>query len=106
MLKRVLVKINVIVVVVRIGEELVIDGEHPGCGHIAFRKEQAFRLGCHHDAVTLKAEVLPLLVAQVRVHGALTGDLEWTFYPYGSMVGGDHHASFFGRHNLHHIPQR
>src|SRR5436190_9663035 len=106
MLKRVFVKAHVIIIVIRICEELILDSKNITRRHVVLWKEKPFGFGNGHDLVAFVSQVLALLVAKVGVHILVADDLEWLLDPDRSVVGGDNHARFAIRYFFQYLQQR
>jgi len=90
-LKRVFVKINVVVIIVRVRKKLVLNGKHIRGRYVQFGKKQLLGSAHVHDLVALVAQVLTLLVTQVAVYVPIADDLERSLHPYGAVVGCHHY---------------
>ena len=93
MLKGVFVEVHIIIVIIGISKKLVFYGEYVARSNIHSGQENALRLLNLHHFVAFKAEVFPLLVSQVGIHGAIADNLKRTFDPNRTVVRRDDHAS-------------
>ena len=94
MLESVLVQTDIVIVVIRVGKELVLDCKDIAGGDIIFWQKELFRFCDGHDLVTLITEVLSLLVSEVGIYIPVADNFEWFFHPYRSVISGNYHSSF------------
>ena len=106
MLKRVFVKINVVIIVVRVRKKLVFYSEYIGGADIIPGQEQTLRLTHGHHFVSLETQVLPLLIAEITIHALIPYNFKRPLHANGAVVSCDHHLDFLFRNGLHHIPER
>ena len=94
---------NVIVVVVRVSEEVALPGEDICGTQVDLRQEDL--LGVFHleDFLRVVFQVLAVLVAQVGVHLAVTKDTDGLFDVCGAVVSGDDHVAALLRDEAHHV---
>ena len=93
MLEGILVVRNVVIVVVRIGEEGVSVGKDIRCTQVGSRQLCPFRVPDGENLLGIAGQVLAQLVAQVGIRVAVADDLDGLRGADASMVGGDHHLA-------------
>ena len=97
MLKSVLIEVDVIVIVVGIGEELVLRCKNVRCRNVLLWQIKALRLGRLYHLVAFIPQVLSLFIAQVRIHRLVANDLEGSLHANRPVVRGDDNTGvFFG----------
>ena len=92
MLEGVLVILHVVVVVVRIGKEVIACGEHIARGEVRCRELRFLRFLDDEEILTVVGQALAELVAQVGVGVAVAYYLHGTVGTYAAMVGGEDDA--------------
>ena len=93
MLEGILVVRNVVIVVVRIGEEGVSVGKDIRCTQVGSRQLCPFRVPDGENLLGIAGQVLAQLVAQVGIRVAVADDLDGLRGADASVVGGDHHLA-------------
>ena len=93
MLEGILVVRNVVIVVVRIGEEGVSVGKNIRCTQVGSRQLCPFRVPDGENLLGIAGQVLAQLVAQVGIRVAVADDLDGLRGADASVVGGDHHLA-------------
>ena len=96
---------HIIVVVVRVGEEVALAGEDEGRAEVGLRQENL--LGVFHlkDFLWVVFQVLAVFVAQVGVHLAVAQNLDRLFDVGGAVVGGDDHIATLLGDEAHHVEE-
>ena len=105
MLEGVAVVTDVIVVVVRVGEEVALASEDVGRTQVSLRQEDL--LGVFHleDLLRVVFQVLAIFVTQVGIHLAVAQDADGLFNIGGAVVGGDDHITTFLGDEAHHVEE-
>ena len=93
MLEGILVVRNVVIVVVRIGEEGVSVGKNIRCTQVGSRQLCPFRVPDGENLLGIAGQVLAQLVAQVGIRVAVADDLDGLRGADASVVGGNHHLA-------------
>ena len=96
---------DVIIVIVRIGEEIALTSKDVGCTEIGFRQENLLGIFHLEDFLRVVFQVLAVLVAQVGVHLAVAQDADGFFDVGGAVVGGDNHVAALLRDEAHHVEE-
>ena len=91
MLKCVVVVLNVVVVVVGVGQEVMIQGKHIGRAHVGAGQAIALRLEYLINLLGVVTQVLAQLVAQVGIGVLVADNLDGIVHADGAMVGGDNY---------------
>ena len=88
-LEGVLVVVDVVVIIVGIGEEIVVLSKDVGCADI--RRRQGGSLGCFQlkDLLGVVAEILAQFVTQIGVCVLVTNHLDGVVHTDRAVVGGD-----------------
>ena len=94
MLKSVFIEINIVVVVIRVGEKLVFDGEYRRCRNISFWQKKSFWLSGLKYLIPFKSQILSLLVSQIRVDTSITNNFKRSCHPNGSMISSNNQVYF------------
>ena len=92
MLEGVLIILHVIVVVVRIGKEVVAGGEHIARGEIRCRELRFLWLFDDEEVLAVVGKVFAELIAQVGVGVAVADNLDRIVGTDAAMIGGDDDA--------------
>ena len=87
MLEGVLIVLHVVVVVVRVGEEVVAGGEHVARGEVRCRELRLLRLLDDKEVLAVIGQVLAELVAQVGVRVTVAYNLHRMVGTYAAVVG-------------------
>src|SRR5690606_31933815 len=95
MLKRIFIIVHVIIIIIRVGKEVIFYCEGISCRYIYFWQMKIFRFSDCKNILFFIAKVSALLVSQVGIGISVANNFEWSFYPDRSVVGGDHHLYAF-----------
>ena len=97
MLERIGVIIDVIIVVVGVGEKIIFLAHYIGLADIHPRQESQLRLLDLEYVFGVITQVLALLITQIGVCILVANDLYRLVHPHGTVVGGYNHLAFLFR---------
>ncbi len=105
MLEGVAIVTDVIVVVVRVGEEVALASEDVGRAQVHLRQENLLWVFHLEDFFRVVFQVLAVLVAQVGVHLTVAQNADGFFDIGRAVVGGDDHVAALFRDEAHHVEE-
>ncbi len=104
-LEGVAVVADVIVVVVRVGEEVALAGKDVGRTQVGLGQEDLLGIFHLEDFLRVVFQVLAVLVAQVGIHFPITQNADGFFDVGGAVVGGDDHVAALLGDEAHHVEE-
>ena len=95
MLECVFIIVYVIIVIIRISEEIVCTGKDITCADISFGQEYLFRITCLKDFFRIIFQALAIFISQIGIDFPIAQNLHRILHPYRTMVGGNDDIAFF-----------
>ena len=96
MLEGFVIKINKVVVIVRVHKIAVFLGEYKAGAYMQLRQHGIVRVADVEHFLRVEISITTLFVAQVGVGVTVADDLAWFFNADGTMIGCDNHTNLFG----------